>query len=634
MPRFSFSDVLHPTGMAFLDRLTDAVQASMKTPTTSPSRARSVVVLLPSLLILAYSFWPGDPAGLIPGWPWRERAGIVLTVVLIAVFVRWASRVRRAPELWICGVLLVALAGRVWVSSTLVREGWASGIVVMLPGRVAPAERIGRRASDGRVIDRRIELSSRSPALQFLNEHDVAPGGPEAIRNVAFEAHWRGHLWLSDSDRVRISGMNNTIDVMINGEWMDLRLATAVPLAAGAHDISVVYRKAAGEYPNVSLAVESEAGQSVRVYAEPPSAQRVESQIWCRRALLSLDLFVIGVGIVWIWPYVTATILALRRRSIQLRGLLRSGVLVVAVPIVLFSVYGLTVASGHADVTLFLIGDDMRRYAADGRDIALHGLLMNEGRALFTGNPFHFYPLYPYFVAATHLLFDESLYGLVFLQFLLLGVTFGILAWLTRAMFGIGAAWLASGMLGVLGLINFARYYTISVFTDNLYYPLVAAAVAALWRAGRTGTWQAAALAGILGGFATLTRPSMLFVLPLAAIWLMWPLAPAKPANRQTLVVSLVAAWMAAVGLATCRNWLVSGQFVLVADSSLQILVFLAPPSVNYVDYMVRPHPSVAESLMGALRIFLDYPLEVILVQARKVAFMVGFTNVVPSYRL
>jgi len=313
----------------------------MKTPTTSPSRARSVVVLLPSLLILAYSFWPGDPAGLIPGWPWRERAGIVLTVVLIAVFVRWASRVRRAPELWICGVLLVALAGRVWVSSTLVREGWASGIVVMLPGRVAPAERIGRRASDGRVIDRRIELSSRSPALQFLNEHDVPPGGPEAIRNVAFEAHWRGHLWLSDSDRVRITGMNNTTDVMINGERIDLRLATAVPLAAGAHDISVVYRKAAGEYPNVSLAVESEAGQSVRVYAEPPSAQRVESQIWCRRALLSLDLFVIGVGIVYILALAKITFDFGRQTGLVLSPTLQaSDIIVVSVIVIIVAVLG------------------------------------------------------------------------------------------------------------------------------------------------------------------------------------------------------------------------------------------------------------------------------------------------------
>src|SRR5205814_9629345 len=103
-------------------------------------------------------------------------------------------------------------------------------------------------------------------------------------------------------------------------------------------------------------------------------------------------------------------------------------------------------------------------------------ILMRQGRPLFTCESYYFYPLYPYFVALAHVLFDESFYGVVFLQFVLLGVTISIIAWLTSGVFGHRVAWLSLAILCVLAEMDFVRYYTVSVFTDNLYYPLVASA--------------------------------------------------------------------------------------------------------------------------------------------------------------
>ena len=66
-------------------------------------------------------------------------------------------------------------------------------------------------------------------------------------------------------------------------------------------------------------------------------------------------------------------------------------------------------------------------------------------------------------------------------------------------------------------------------------------------------------IAGMLGGLAVLTRPSMLFFLPLAAMWLV--------ARRRTvLAVTLIAAVLAVLAPWTARNVRTYGRFVLVAS--------------------------------------------------------------------
>jgi hypothetical protein len=187
-------------------------------------------------------------------------------------------------------------------------------------------------------------------------------------------------------------------------------------------------------------------------------------------------------------------------------------------------------------------------------------------------------------------------------------------------------------MLCVLGELNFVRYYTVSVFSDNLYYPLVAAAVYFLWRVEAAGNTRAVVIAGLLCGLATLTRPSMLIVMPFVGVWLLVRRSPG-PAGRRAAFV-LTACFIAVIGVSTFRNWLVSGRFIPLQDSSLKIVFFLVPPGVDYLDYIPNLKASYVEMLQGALRLFLDYPAAVLMVQARKLAFMMGFTNVVPAYRL
>lgn len=579
---------------------------------------------LPGLLFLAYALWPGDPEGLLPGWPSREANGIVTIAVLGGLAVVWAVAAS-TTRAWMPMTLFALLVAKGALAPLVVAEGWSSRYVLHSMGTTVHDERIGRRARDGGVIDSAIALTERSAALQFLNDHQL---DPEPIRQAAFVAEWRGHVALNSGARARLqSPVRGSVQVAVDGEAVEMRPSTPIDLSPGIHQILVEYRKPSGELPGISIALETESGGAVPVYADAPSPAALRMTSWVRIALRVMDVVALGVAVSWLLPYVSGMIATLRRQRETARLTLLFGL-----PLALFAIHGLVAASMNSDLRVFLWLDDMRVYASDGRDIVLNGLLMNRGQPIFNGQPSGYYPLYPYFVALSYTLFDESLYGLVLLQFVLLGATVVIIVRLTFEMFGEAAAWLAMLMLCVIGEINFARYYTVSVFSDNLYYPLVAAAVFYLWRVEATGNKRAVIVAGLLCGLATLTRPSMLIVMPFVGAWLLVRRHPG-PAGRQAAFV-LTACFIAVIGFATFRNWLVSGRFIPLQDSSLKIVLFLAPPGVNHFDYMPSLKASDSEMLWGALRLFLDYPAGVLMVQARKLAFMMGVTNVVPEYRL
>src|SRR5262249_19197941 len=94
----------------------------------------------------------------------------------------------------------------------------------------------------------------------------------------------------------------------------------------------------------------------------------------------------------------------------------------------------------HEHVILFGGGDDWLTYETYARDIALHGPLMTLGRPIGHGEAFYFQPLYSYFLALTHLVFGESLWGAFFFQRLFQTVTVLSLSWIADLVFGAPAA--------------------------------------------------------------------------------------------------------------------------------------------------------------------------------------------------
>ncbi|MEQ1869229.1 MAG: glycosyltransferase family 39 protein [Vicinamibacterales bacterium] len=584
--------------------------------------------LLVSVLLAVYAFLPGDASAVVSGWPWRDGGGIALTLTLVAGGLSWIAPAHRRC-LAIATALGFAVLMRLGLSSYYVPHGWASDIVVTQGGSSQRAQRIGPRTTDGRVIDQTLRLTDTSASLQFLNDGGHF-GGPQASQLTAFDAQWDGDVFLEKESVVslEVSGAGDT-QTDLDHKPLGPVGGTAT-LSPGIHHVGVRLHKPAGQRTAVSVEVRDSAGP-IPVYARPPDGTQLRHDRRARQAIHIVDALVLLAAALWVLSLARAVIgeaktLTWRQLSEQPRWL-------IAIPLVLFGIQGLIVAHGHADLTIFTVGDDMRSYASTGRDIALHGWLANQGKPLFQGEPFYFYPLYPYAVALSHLLFDESFYGIVLLQFILLGATFGTIACLALELLGAGVAWATLVVLMALGEMDFVRYYTASIFTDNLYYPLVAASVYALVRLDRRPSTAVAVAAGILGGLATITRPSMLFVLPLVLIWAYWPTSPA-PARTKSAIVRTAVAWAAVIATVTLRNWIVSGRVVLIAESSLQVIMFLAPPGVNWKDYLVVRRPSVVQTIAGTIRLFLDHPLPVVLVEARKLGFMLGFTNVGTGYSL
>ena len=105
------------------------------------------------------------------------------------------------------------------------------------------------------------------------------------------------------------------------------------------------------------------------------------------------------------------------------------------------------------------------------------------------------------------------------------------------------------------------------VLSEALYSTLALTTVLlldmAVEHADDAGTGRAggalALMAGLMAGIAVLTRPAMLFFLPLAAIWLV-------RRRRAVLAVALVAAAAAVMAPWTARNVRQHGRFVLVAS--------------------------------------------------------------------
>lgn len=221
-------------------------------------------------------------------------------------------------------------------------------------------------------------------------------------------------------------------------------------------------------------------------------------------------------------------------------------------------------------------GDDWLTYETQARDIALNGVWMTNGAALGHGAPFYFQPLYPYFVAACHLVFGDALFGVYFVQRLLLAVTVLVLWRMTAVLFGnaVGAAGLVTATVIVYAKLG---PWSGVLLSEVFFIPLVCGWVYLLVQIAlrQRGFGQSVA-AGILGGLATLTRSTLvlgwLAVLPVLAF--------ALKRSRWAALALVVTVMMAVASLATVRNWVVARTFVPIASSGpVNLYIGNEPPT-------------------------------------------------------
>ena len=208
---------------------------------------------------------------------------------------------------------------------------------------------------------------------------------------------------------------------------------------------------------------------------------------------------------------------------------------------------------------------DEREYLALARNVAAgRGFTYDPSHQTGTAQQFGRAPGYPLFIAAvgaTGSSYESSPARLKIAQSIVGAVAvwlIGLMAW--RAV-GPRAGVLAAAIAAVYPPLVWMCAYVLS---ETLYSLVALAAVyildvamerARVHRAGGAGMLGA----GLLAGAATLTRPVMLFFLPLALLWIL-------RRRRPALAVAFLAAVLAVVLPWTARNYRVYDQFVLVAS--------------------------------------------------------------------
>ena len=167
-------------------------------------------------------------------------------------------------------------------------------------------------------------------------------------------------------------------------------------------------------------------------------------------------------------------------------------------------------------------------------------------------------PLYPYFIGASYALFG-SLQAVKALQAV-------VGALLVPAVGGVGR-WALGPKEGLIAAALTAFYpelvwFSVHFWAETLFLTLLWWGFERMLAADKKGSVATAALAGLLWGLATLTRETLLYFVPLAALWLAFRKPRAFSRGGAFLAAALltVAPW-------TWRNYVVYDAFVPVSTA-------------------------------------------------------------------
>ena len=510
---------------------------------------------------IAWSAYIAIPS---PGWGWLNGLPLGLSEAAALTLVWWAwAAGRQLPGVRILAVLIVvklALAGvfvdRGFTARYYANDAWTAPVEQSIPYRGQPFTRRDDRLRFGTHGDQDLPL-------HFYNDVRFSFFGPDQPQRgqLAYSVEWNGFVHVDDSDPPATfylapaggAAAELSIDrrpVLTLGAGV--RRSNAIALDTGWHALSVRVSAPYGADRTFDAGeiVEDAARpfDGTRVLLRPAGHIRLAIDTALRWVTRLVDAGVLaGLGLL-VWSRARRAWSEARRGS-RIGHLLWLGAISEALLFAWRHAAGMVVLTG---------GDDWLGYESFSRAIAL-GDWIGAGQA----GPFYYQPLYSYFLAVTHLLSGDGLFGAVLVQRLLLAATVGWIAIITRDLFGPRAGWIAMGCGGAFLYIKVGPWTNVPL-SEMLFVPLLVGWVALLVRMTTHGTSAArAAAAGIVGGLATLTRSTLLLAWP--PMLLLW--GASLRAGRGRVLTALLIPMMAVVGMATLRNWIVADRFVLVASS-------------------------------------------------------------------
>lgn len=515
------------------------------------------------LIWLAYFLLPGDAGGFVHGVPIGpvEAAALLMIAWLASVGTRLPGTLVVAALLAMTYVAGAAIPGDTGFRARYFANAAASG----------PHERSTEfRGEAFTRIDRRLDFSPDGPEvpLPFINESNrfnfYKVGEPQR-RYLAFAVRWSG-LWWADEERPRLylDAPSAAGEIFIDGK-LALELSPAggspvileVPVTRGWHRLDVTFSSPYGSPRVFSSGVmdgdRRRPFDATMVLTQQVRPWQMTAARVLNRAKTAIDVALVGI-LAWL---VAATLLQIVRSWHAEKGDRFARVLSLFSAAAAIEAFLFAFRWSRHNMVL-VGGDDTLTYEGYARDILLNGILMNGGLPPGQGEPFYYQAGYPYFLAAAHALFGESMFGPVLLQRLLAAVAM----W---KVVDIAAAWTSRGVwvaaLPIAVLFVAWKFWPIAAqpLNESLYVPLLLVSSAALIHLCANPRKRTALAAGILSGLTTVTRSTVL--LAWVVVWpLCWVALKARP-RRAAVMAVLVASMLAVFSVITIRNWIVAGVF-------------------------------------------------------------------------
>jgi hypothetical protein len=605
------------------------VRQNLRQLSASTTARLWVCVILLALLITL----PGAGDSPVGGPPLSHlgRVLLICTVVLAAglILFRPERQVRAAG----LAALLLLILVKLGTSLAPVTDGWKGEYQIPLSSPPALAEFSSQFAMRPYRIDHAIDFQGPRFGLYFLNDAQRYGGlvSPKR-RDVELPLHvtWQGYLPSDMSGLVVHVTAAGSLAVSVDDRQVanlsnPQESVVAVRGLQGANRITITYDKPRDVEPLVRVALfNPDDGQPVSPTTFPNDAGYAVQE---RVASVAADAAVASGVLVALALFVLAFASARPFRLTARSGGTIAATATLAVAGAL-SLVALVSAWQFPGVTVSLsAGDDWLIYESNARDIMQQGWLMPEGSALGSGASYFFYPLYPYALAGAHWLIGDDYAAVVLLNGLCvasLAVMFWALGWRTHP------RWVALTGFAALGLFAFRLLmpYAQVALADSLYIALVFVclilAVQALARRS-SGFWLATGAASAL---AAATRPSFITFIPLLLIGgFLWNRRSFSATANLRLMTAFIAGCVIGFAPFAIRNYIVSGHIEVLVSSWIQIPYFLSPPGQSHL----TGRPGLIDSLRMALGIVQADPIGSMLLEARKIAFTLGITQIGPG---
>ena len=574
--------------------------------------------------VVVYLLAPAAAASPFGAWPLTPLGAAVLAAAIGAGFLAWRVPGPAGKARWMVAAIAALIAIRATASITAGEEGWLARYYANDAWSGRPEWSSEFRFSDATRVDRAIAFSAGQFPVHFLNGPRFSNGPPDRDIATPLSVQWSAVFRLAAEETISVSSqVAGSVTVAVDGSTLlstEMSASREVALAAGQHSIDVRYRKPADVSGSLTVDLRR-ASDNGPIVVAPSSAS-------ARRPLV--DLVAIGADAAMLLLLIGSAALTLGRlRGAAARLQLGLGALVVAA----LGLQGFVAALPFTRFYTLTAGDDWLGFESRARNILEQGLLMPLDAALGDGVPYFYHPFYSYLLAAVHALTGESLFGPIFVHFLILAATAIVMYSLARPLFGSRPAMCGVAALVAIFELDFIRRYTITLLSENLYVLTVSCCLLALARWVQQGRTAMLALAGVWGGISAATRPVMMVFLPLAFSVVA---VIARRSQRGAIAAPFVlaGAWMACVLPFTMRNWIVSRQLVLIsAGQGGAVIEHNVPRPLDPGPYLDAYRSGEASSVGVLWRIFVEHPAAFIGLQFKKLGFSLGMVHWFEGYR-